>query len=324
MQHNSIVVLNNGAPVVMSEWIDGTAAVLEAWMMGQAGGGAIADVLYGKVNPSGKLAETFPLKLTDTPAYINFPGGNGVVRYGEGIFMGYRYYDARQAAVLFPFGYGMSYTSFEYKNPKISAKSFRDVDGVNVSVDITNTGKMAGKEVVQVYVHDQQSGLVRPPKELKGFAKVELQPGDTKTVTIALDFRAFAYYHPGYRLWITEDGQFDILIGASSTDIRGSLTVSLQSTLKLPSLLNRDSSLGEWLKDPRGKRVLEPLTQQMAKQMQAAASGGRDVDPEVMADMMNYLKELPLHDIFNFVDTDLSMSPDEVVEGMLAEVKQMK
>jgi beta-glucosidase len=324
VQHNSIVILNNGAPVVMSEWIDGTAAVLEAWMMGQAGGGAIADVLYGKVNPSGKLAETFPLKLTDTPAYINFPGGNGVVSYGEGVFVGYRYYDTRQAAVLFPFGYGLSYTSFEYKNPSVSANTFRDVDGVSVSVEVTNTGKMAGKEVVQVYVHDQVSRLVRPPKELKGFAKVELQPGETKTVTIALDFRAFAYYHPGYEKWITEDGQFDILVGASSSDIRGSLTVSLQSTMELPSLLNRDSSLGEWLEDPRGKRVLEPLSQQMAKQMQARASGSQEADPEVIADMMNYLKELPLGDIFNFVDADLTMSPDEVVGGMLAEVKQMK
>ena len=184
IQPKTVVILNNGSPVVMSEWIGGPAAVLEAWMMGQAGGGAIADVLYGKVNPCGKLAETFPLKLSDTPAHINFPGGNYEVRYGEGIFMGYRYYDARQAAVLFPFGYGMSYTTFDYQNPKVSAETFRDVDGVTVSVEVTNTGKMAGKEVVQVYVHDQVSGMVRPPKELKGFAKVELKPGETKTVTI--------------------------------------------------------------------------------------------------------------------------------------------
>ncbi len=118
VQPNTVVILNNGAPVVMSEWIDGTAAVLEAWMMGQAGGGAIADVLYGKVNPSGKLAETFPLKLVDTPAYINYPGENGAVRYGEGIFIGYRYYDAKEMPVLFPFGYGLSYTTFDYNNPK--------------------------------------------------------------------------------------------------------------------------------------------------------------------------------------------------------------
>ena len=237
VQPKTVVILNNGAPVVMSEWINGTAAVLEAWMMGQAGGGAIADVLYGKVNPSGRLAETFPLRLVDTPAYINYPGGNGEVRYGEGILIGYRYYDAKKVPVQFPFGYGLSYTTFTYKNPKVSAASFKDVDGLTVSVEVTNTGKVAGKEVVQVYVHDHKSGLVRPPKELKAFAKVELQPGETKTVNLELDFRSFAYFHPAYKKWITEYGEFDILIGASVNDIRCTQTVTLQSTQELPSLL---------------------------------------------------------------------------------------
>ncbi len=145
------------------------------------------------------------------------------MHYGEGLFIGYRYYDAKEMPVLFPFGYGLSYTTFAYSNPRVSAKNFKDVDGLTVSVDVTNTGKMAGKEIVQVYVHDQKSGLVRPPKELKGFAKVELQPGETSTVSIELDFRAFAYYHPEYKQWITEDGEFDILIGASSADIRCTL-----------------------------------------------------------------------------------------------------
>ena len=243
VQPRTVVILNNGAPVVMNEWIDATAAVLEAWMMGQAGGGAIADVLYGKVNPSGRLAETFPLRLVDTPAHINYPGGNGEVRYGEGIFIGYRYYDAKKVSVQFPFGYGLSYTTFTYKNPKVSAASFKDVDGLTISVEVTNTGKMAGKEVVQVYVHDHKSGLIRPPKELKGFAKVELQPGETKTVSLALDFRSFAYFHPAYKKWITEYGEFDILIGASVNDIRCTQTVTLQSTQELPSLLNREIDL---------------------------------------------------------------------------------
>ncbi|MFH1523351.1 MAG: glycoside hydrolase family 3 C-terminal domain-containing protein, partial [Chloroflexota bacterium] len=231
VQPRSVVILNNGAPIVMSEWIDDTAAVLEAWMMGQAGGGAIADVLFGRVNPSGKLTETFPVKLADTPAYINFPGGSGEVRYGEGIFIGYRYFDAKAMPVQFPFGYGGSYTTFEYSFPKISTTTFKDVDGLTVSVSVINTGKMIGKETVQVYVHDHKSALVRPLKELKGFAKIELQPGETKVVTIPLDFRAFAYYHPTYKQWITEDGEFDILIGASSADIRFTQTVTLQSTL---------------------------------------------------------------------------------------------
>jgi len=220
VQPNTVVVLNNGAPIAMRAWMDDVAAVLEAFMMGQAGGAAIADVLFGRVNPCGKLAETFPLKLFDTPAHLNWPGGAGEVRYGENLFIGYRYYDAREVPVLFPFGYGLSYTKFEYGNPSVSAHTFKDVDGLAVTVDVTNTGKFAGKEIVQVYVHDQKSGLVRPPKELKGFAKVELQPGETKSVSIRLDFRAFAYYHPEYKQWITEDGDFDILIAASAADIR--------------------------------------------------------------------------------------------------------
>jgi beta-glucosidase len=320
VQPKTVVILNNGAPVVMSEWINDTAAVLEAWMMGQAGGGAIADVLYGKVNPSGKLAETFPIKLADTPAHINFPGGNGQVRYGEGIFIGYRYYDAKEAPVQFPFGYGMSYTTFAYKNPKVSAASFKDVDGLTVSVDVTNTGKVAGKEVVQVYVHDHKSRLVRPPKELKGFAKVELQPGETKTVTVALDFRAFAYYHPAYQQWITEDGEFDILIGASVNDIRCTQTVTLQSTQDLPSLLNRESTLRDWMEDPRGKRVLEPLFEQITAQMRATFDADKVEVGSSGMETRNFMMELPLRDIFYFQEAGLLMPPEDSVDGLLTQV----
>jgi len=320
VQPKTVVILNNGAPVVMSEWINDTTAVLEAWMMGQAGGGAIADVLYGKVNPSGKLAETFPIKLADTPAHINFPGGNGQVRYGEGIFIGYRYYDAKEAPVQFPFGYGMSYTTFAYKNPKVSAASFKDVDGLTVSVDVTNTGKVAGKEVVQVYVHEHKSRLVRPPKELKGFAKVELQPGETKTVTVALDFRAFAYYHPAYQQWITEDGEFDILIGASVNDIRCTQTVTLQSTQDLPSLLNRESTLRDWMEDPRGKRVLEPLFEQFTAQMRATFDAHKDEVGSSGMETMNFMMELPLRDIFYFQEAGLLMPPEDLVDGLLTQV----
>lgn len=322
VQPNTVVILNNGAPVVMSEWIDGVAAVLEAWMMGQAGGGAITDILYGKVNPSGKLAETFPLRLVDTPAFINFPGDNGEVHYGEGIFIGYRYYDAKQAPVQFAFGYGLSFTTFGYTNSKVSASSFKDMEGLTISVDVTNTGKVAGKEIVQIFVHDRKSKLVRPPKELKGFAKVALQPGETKTVTVPLDFRAFAYFHPGYNQWITEDGEFDILIGSSSTEIRCVQTVTLQSTLKLPSLLNRESTLREWLEDPIGKRVFEPLFQKMTAQMRATFGAGEEEEGGIGMETMNFMMELSLRDIFYFQETNLSMSPEDLVDSLLAQVKQ--
>jgi beta-glucosidase len=317
-QPNSVVILNNGAPLVMSEWIDSPAAVLEAWMMGQAGGGAIADVLYGKVNPSGKLAETFPLRLADTPAFINFPGDKERVPYGEGIFIGYRYYDTRDMPVQFPFGYGLSYSTFSYQNPEVSAKSFRDVDGVTVSVQVTNTGSLAGKEVVQVYVHDRKSTLVRPPKELKGFVKLALQPRETKTASIPLDIRAFAYYHPAYQRWITEDGEFDILIGASSADIRCTQTVSLQSTQQLPCILHRLSTVRDWLEDPRGRHVLSATLQELPDAVQQGFEGVQDT--VIGMDMSGFTMNMPLTNRFHSFEDSLPRSPEQLVDEMLARV----
>ena len=274
----------------------------------------------GVVNPSGKLAETFPLKLADTPAYLNFPGGHGEVRYGEGLFIGYRYYDAKEVPVLFPFGHGLSYTTFAYSNPRASAASFKDVDGVTVLVDVTNTGDVAGKEIVQLYVHDQQARLVRPPKELKGFAKVALEPGETKTVTLALDFRAFAYYHPAYKQWITEDGAFDLLLGASAADIRCAVTVMLESTVRLPSLLNRESTVREWLEDPKGQAVFEPTFQQMRDGM-AATFGGGEADPAAIGmDMTGFIMEMPLLSILQFQESLLPIPAEELVDSLLAAV----
>lgn len=320
VQPKTVVILNSGSAVTMGDWIDGPAAILQAWMMGQAGGGAIADVLFGVVNPSGKLTETFPHRLIDTPAHLNFPGDVKTVRYGEGIFIGYRYYDAKEVPVLFPFGHGLSYTTFTYSNLRVSATNFRDIEGITVSVDVTNIGTMAGKEIVQVYVHDHAAGLVRPPKELKGFAKVALQPGETQTVTLALDFRAFAYYHPGYQQWITEDGDFDILVGASAADIRCRTTVILQSTLTLPSLLNRESTPRDWLADPRGRAVFEPMFQQMVAQMGATMGISADGSDAIGMDMMGFLLETPLLSLLHFQESALPMGADELVDGLLQQV----
>ena len=194
------------------------------------------------------------------------------------------------------------------------------MDGLTVSVDVTNTGAVAGKEVVQVYVHDRNASLPRPPKELKGFAKVELQPGETKTVTIPLDFRAFAFYHPGFGQWITEDGEFDILIGASSADIRCVETVTLQSTLDLPSILTRMSTPNEWLADRRGKPVFEPLFQQMMG-MLAATFGVDPTAEEFSQEAMGYLMNMPLRDVLDFQGDELPASANEIVDGLLAQVR---
>jgi beta-glucosidase len=318
VQPQTVVVLNSGSAVSLEPWVSDVSAVLMGWMMGQAGGGAVADVLFGRVNPSGKLSETFPLRLEDTPAFINFPGGAGEVRYGEGLYVGYRYYDAKKMDVAFPFGFGLSYTTFDYSNLKV-AESFEDVDGLKVTFDVTNTGEVAGKEIVQVYVHDSESSLNRPPKELKGFAKVALEPGETKTVSIDLDFRAFAFYHPKHKTWITEDGAFDILVGASAADICLSATTRMTSSLILPSLLDEESTVSEWLADPRGQVVLQPLMAQFQAHLQEVL--GSDEDDGGM-NFSGMLMDMPLPSILMFQQDALPMPVEEMMAGLLHQVHE--
>ena len=225
---NTIVVLNAGSPIEMP-WIDKVPAVVQLWYNSQEQGNALADVLFGDVNPSGKLPTTFPVRLQDNPAYINYPGENGKVRYGEGIFVGYRYYDKKELAPLFPFGHGLSYTTFKHSNMRLSAKSVAPNQTLKVSVDVTNTGTVAGKEIVQLYVRDVQSIVARPEKELKAFAKVDLKPKQKKTITFTLDREAFWYFDAAQKKWKTESGEFELLVGASSRDIREKRSVILES-----------------------------------------------------------------------------------------------
>jgi beta-glucosidase len=214
----------------------------------------------------------------------------------------------------------LSYTTFEYSNPQISATTLKDTDGLSVSVDITNTGKVAGKEIVQIYVHDKQSKLARPPKELKGFAKVALQPGETKTVSVKLDFRAFAYYHPRYSQWITEDGEFEILIGASAADIRFRETVTLESTVELPCVLDRESTIREWLEDPRGNEVFGPIFQMMQAQMAETFGDAEEGQEHIGMDTMGFMMEMPLLAILHFQEEALPMGADEMVDMLLGRV----
>jgi beta-glucosidase len=222
----TIVVLNTGSPITMP-WLDQVAAVVQAWYPGQECGNAIADVLFGDVTPSGKLPQTFPVRVEDNPAYLNFPGENGKVSYGEGLFVGYRYYDKKRIAPLFPFGFGLSYTTFSYGRLRLSAQQINPDEALQVSLDITNTGSCAGKEVVQLYVRDVQARLQRPEKELKAFAKVHLEPGERKTVTLSIMREALAYFDDLAHMWVAEAGEFEVLVGASSRDIRATATFAL-------------------------------------------------------------------------------------------------
>jgi beta-glucosidase len=251
---NTIVVLNAGSPVEMP-WIHKVPAVVQLWYNSQEQGNALADVLFGDVNPSGKLPTTFPVRLADNPAHINYPGENGKVRYGEGIFVGYRYYDRKGIEPLFPFGHGLSYTTFAYSNLRVSPRSATSNEVVRVRVDVTNTGKVAGKEVVQLYVRDRKATVARPEKELKAFAKVQLAPGQKKTVTFKLDREAFWYFDAARNAWTTEPGEFDILVGASSRDIRLQETFTLLPQPRA-SRLHTGLTVQQILDDPDGRAIL--------------------------------------------------------------------
>jgi len=255
VQKNTVVVLTNGSAVTMP-WIDKVSGVLETWLGGQAGAGGIADVLFGKVNPSGKLAETFPMQLEDTPAFFNFPGEQGNVLYGERIFVGYRYYDERKIEPLFPFGYGLSYTNFEYSDLNVSSKNTTDKEGLTVSLTVKNTGKVKGKEIVQLYVSDSKSTLQRPEKELKKFVKIELEPGEEKTVTFKLESRDFSYFDAKRNTWIAESGEYVISAAASSRDIRLSETVNLQSTQIVPLAFDEYTFFLEYWNNKQTREIL--------------------------------------------------------------------
>jgi beta-glucosidase len=217
---NTIVVINAGSPVAMDAWIDQVPAVLTMWYGGQEGGHAIASVLFGDFTPSGKLPVTFPRKLEDTPAFGHYPGDNLHTEYAEGIYVGYRHYDRGNIEPLFPFGHGLSYTKFEYSDLKVTPDKIGPGRRVQVSMTVRNSGARAGAEVVQLYLHQAKSSVDRPPQELKGFRRVMLTAGQSQAVTFTLDPRAMSFYSVAKHAWVAEPSGFDVLVGASSRDIR--------------------------------------------------------------------------------------------------------
>lgn len=254
----TVVVLHNGSPVEMP-WIHEVDAVLEMYLGGEAVGGAAADILFGDVNPSGKLAETFPLQLEDNPSYLYYLGEKDTVEYREGVFVGYRYYDKKKMDVLFPFGHGLSYTTFVYSNLTLSADSIKDTDTLTVSLDVTNTGSVAGKEIVQIYVQaPEDAAVIRPVKELRAFGKVALAPGETKTLTFTLDKRAFAYWNTQIHDWHVLSRTYTILAAASSRDIRCQGDVYVASTTRIRQTYHLNNTLGDILADEAAAKIFAP------------------------------------------------------------------
>ncbi|WP_058308382.1 glycoside hydrolase family 3 C-terminal domain-containing protein [Gracilibacillus massiliensis] len=296
VQPNTVVVLSNGAPIEMP-WLDNVKGVVESYLGGQAFGGAVADVLFGKVNPSGRLAETFPEKLSDNPSFLNFPGEGDKVEYKEGIFVGYRYYDTKDVKPLFPFGYGLSYTTFDYSELKVSQQEISDNDNVEVSVKVKNTGNIAGKEVVQLYVNDLESTVNRPLKELKGFEKIYLEPGEEKTVTFSLDKRAFAYYNVEISDWHVETGDFNIMVGTSSQEILLEEKIKMISSVELPFTVHRNTLVGDLLSNPK----LAPIAKELLSKNNPFGDMEHSEEEGDASEMMEaMMQNMPLRAMVNF------------------------
>lgn len=299
VQPNTVVVLHNGSPVEMP-WADQVKGIVEAYLGGQAVGAAIVDILFGKVNPSGKLPETFPYKLEDNPSYLYYGGEKDRVEYREGIFVGYRYYDKKHMDVRFPFGHGLSFTTFAYDAPKISAKRIRDTETVTIRVDVTNTGSRPGKEVVQLYVAPPEGDVIRPVRELKGFEKVELAPGETKMVSFTLDGRAFSYWNTQIHDWHVESGTYRLQVGQSSRRIVLEESVYVESSVHLPVHYTLDTTFGDLQKDPEAMELLAPymgldaLVKKEGEESQAAAEA---ISSQMKDAMVRYM---PLRGAFSF------------------------
>ena len=306
VQSNVVVVLQNGSPVSMP-WVNDVKAILESYLGGETIGRAQVSLLYGDENPSGKLAETFPLDLKDTPAYLNFPGERTVF-HGEGVYVGYRYYDTRDIDVLFPFGHGLSYTEFEYSDLKVNKVELDDEDELEVSVNIKNIGDGKGKESIQLYVQPINDSD-RPIQELKNFAKVDLEPGETKTVTMKLDKRSFAYYDELVGDWVVKKGDYDIAIGKSSRDIPIKVRVKHNGT-KIDRVIDQNTTLGELFANPKTKAILDKL---MAENnpLGDVDMSEQDIISEEMLQAM--VASMPLRNLKNMV----GMMNNEELEGFI-------
>lgn len=323
VQKNVVIVLHNGSPVVMP-WKDEVPGILEAYLGGEAVGKATVNVLFGRKNPSGHLAETFPLKLSDTPCYLTYGKGHDHAVYQEGVFTGYRYYTSKDVKTAFPFGHGLSYTTFAYSSLRTDKSQISDTEKLNVSVKVKNTGKMAGKALVQLYVAAPDTELIRPIRELRGFEKIHLECKEEKTVSFELDNRAFAYWNAEIHDWYVEKGIYKIMIGENADDMALETEVMINSTKKLPKAYSMNSCLGELLRDPDVQTVMEPFMQGMAQNQNAVEMAkAQENDPsgvvnqEMMAAMM---ENMPLRQLLSFVPGMKREMLEQMVKALNAAV----
>jgi beta-glucosidase len=323
VQPNTVVVLMNGSAVTMP-WVGKVKAILEAWLTGQAGGGAIADILTGRVNPSAKLPETFPLRMEDAPASTEFPGLDQQANYGEGIYVGYRYYDKKKITPLFPFGFGLSYTTFAYSGLTLGAQSIKDTGSLTVQLKVKNTGKRAGKEIVQLYVREAMPVVSRPDKELKAFTKVALEPGEEKTVSFVLKPRDFAYYSTALHRWSVSPGWFSVLAGGSSRDLPLSADVLVEQSERSVPVLTRDSLVKEFKNHPKGEafypQLLKVLMGAPPQEQNSVKRTPHEERARKKAEMsaMVFYNDMPVYKLIPFSEGRFT---EEMLDAILAQVQ---
>lgn len=304
VQKHVVVVLHNGSAVIMP-WKDQVEGILEAYLGGEAVGKAVAEVLAGIKNPSGRLAETFPLRLEDTPCYLTYGKGFDNADYREGVFVGYRYYTSRKMETAFPFGHGLSYTTFAYSDLQLDKKEMTDKESVQVSVKVKNTGNRAGKTVVQLYVEAPETEVIRPVRELRGFEKIFLEAGEEKTVTFILGERAFAYWNTLIHDWYAEEGTYKVMIGENADQMCVGEEITVHPTKELPKTYSLNTCLGELMRDPKAQTVMAPFMQGMAQNdaaMDMAEANENDQSGVVNQEMMAAMMEgMPLRQLLSFV-----------------------
>ncbi len=283
---------------------------------------ATVRVLFGDANPSGHLAETFPLLLQDTPCYLYYGGEGNTAEYREGVFVGYRYYDKREMDVLFPFGHGLSYTTFEYSNLRLGADCIRDTDRLSVTVTAKNTGDRTGKTVVQLYVRAGVGEVIRPVRELKGFEKIELQPGEEKDVTFTLDKRAFAYWNETIHDWHVETGRYVVEVGHSSRNIALGEDVYIESTVKIPRHYTLDTIFLDLMADPDAVEVLKPYLSDIKRAMTPGSEDKSEAAAEAITEAMNMamLNYMPLRGALSFGNGLISA---ETLEDILEKLNRI-
>ena len=258
-------------------------------------------VLYGDVNPSGHLPETFPKKLSDNPSYLFYGGEGNRTEYREGIFVGYRYYDKKDLDVLFPFGHGLSYTTFEYSNLRLSADKIKDTDTLTATVTVKNTGNRAGKAVAQLYVGDVDGNVIRPVRELKGFEKIALEPGESRDVSFTLDKRSFAYWNEQLHDWHVESGDFTVEVGGSSRELPVCAKVCVESTVALPRHYDMNTIFMDLKADPKAYAVFQPVFEGMHKMFSGGDDAPKAEDPIIKDEMMDaMLQYFPLRNLLSF------------------------